>query len=403
LATTHTTKPLIFRKGLDMKEAVAGELAAAYHSGIVEEVRAHEFQHRAGRLTVHLAREFGFCYGVDRAVDYAYQARRRFPDQHVYLTGEIIHNPHVNDRLRAAGIRFLSESAEPWEALGPKDVVILPAFGVTVGDMARLVDQGCTLVDTTCGSVLNVWKNVVRYAQDGYTAVIHGKIKHEETRATASQALKYPQGRFLVVLDRAEAQVVCDYVRSGGNASAFLERFGDAVSPGFDPDRDLDRIGCANQTTMLMSESLEIGEMVRAAMIDRYGEADVSRHFRAFDTICSATQERQDAVLALLASQPLDLMLVVGGYNSSNTCNLARICAERVPTFHIADPECLVSADAIRHRPVGAPSTTVKVEDVTRAWLPSLNPLTVGLTAGASTPNNIVGEVIERLSKYASS
>jgi 4-hydroxy-3-methylbut-2-enyl diphosphate reductase len=403
LATTPQTKPLIFRKGLDMKEAVAGELAAAYHSGIVEEVRAHDFQHHVGRLTVHLAREFGFCYGVDRAVDYAYQARRRFPEQNVYLTGEIIHNPHVNDRLRAAGIRFLSESPEPWESLGPKDVVILPAFGVTVGDMARLADQGCTLVDTTCGSVLNVWKNVVRYAQDGYTAVIHGKIKHEETRATASQALKYPLGRFLVVLDRGEAQVVCDFVRSGGNAAAFLARFGDAVSPGFDPDRDLERIGCANQTTMLMSESLEIGEMLRAAMTDRYGEAALPHHFRAFDTICSATQERQDAVLALLDSQPLDLMIVVGGYNSSNTCNLARICAERVATFHIADPDCLVSADEIRHRPVGAPSTTVSPERVTHGWLPPAPSLTVGLTAGASTPNNIVGEVIERLGRYASS
>jgi 4-hydroxy-3-methylbut-2-enyl diphosphate reductase len=409
LATTPQTKPLIFRKGLDMKEAVAGELAAAYHSGIVEDVRANDFQYRAGRLTVHLAREFGFCYGVDRAVDYAYQARRRFPEQNVYLTGEIIHNPHVNDRLRAAGIRFLSESAEPWDALGPKDVVILPAFGVTVGDMARLAGQGCTLVDTTCGSVLNVWKNVVRYAQDGYTAVIHGKIKHEETRATASQALKYPQGRFLVVLDRVEAQVVCDYVRSGGPAADFLARFGDAVSPGFDPECDLERIGCANQTTMLMSESLEIGEMLRAAMTERYGEAALAQHFRAFDTICSATQERQDAVLALLDNQrdqrtrPLDLMLVVGGYNSSNTCNLARICAERVPTFHIADPDCLVSADEVRHRPVGAPSTTVSPEQISRGWLPASNPLTVGLTAGASTPNNIVGEVIERLGRYASS
>ena len=304
MATTPQTKPLIFRKGLDMKEAVAGELAAAYHSGIVEDVRANDFQYRAGRLTVHLAREFGFCYGVDRAVDYAYQARRRFPEQSVYLTGEIIHNPHVNDRLRAAGIRFLSESAERWDALGPKDVVILPAFGVTVGDMARLADQGCTLVDTTCGSVLNVWKNVVRYAQEGYTAVIHGKIKHEETRATASQALKYPQGRFLVVLDRDRS---ADRLRlradRGGRAADFLARFGDAASPGFDPDRDLERIGCANQTTMLMSESLEIGEMVRAAMTDRYGEAELAHHFRAFDTICSATQERQDAVLALLDDQ----------------------------------------------------------------------------------------------------
>ena len=384
-----------------MKEAVAGELAAAYHSQIVEDVRANDYRYTSGRLTIHLAREFGFCYGVDRAVDYAYQARRRFPDQNVYLTGEIIHNPHVNDRLRAAGIRFLSESQEPWDALGPRDVVILPAFGVTVGDMAQLVDQGCTLVDTTCGSVLNVWKNVVRYAQDGYTAVIHGKVKHEETRATASQALKFPQGRFLVVLDREEARVVCDYIRHGGDASAFLARFGDAASPGFDPDRDLVRIGCANQTTMLMTESLEIGEMLRAAAIERYGEANHASHFRAFDTICSATQERQDAVLALLDAERLDLMLVVGGYNSSNTCNLARICAERVPTFHIADPECLVSADQVRHRPVGAPSTTLQAEEVSHHWLPGSSPLTIGLTAGASTPNNIVGEVIERLTRFA--
>jgi 4-hydroxy-3-methylbut-2-enyl diphosphate reductase len=396
-----TSQPLIFRKGLDMKEAVAGELAAAYHSHIVDEVRGNEFQFLAGRLTVHHAREFGFCYGVDRAVDYAYQARRRFPDRHVFLTGEIIHNPHVNERLRAAGIRFLSDERESWDSLGSTDVVILPAFGVTVGDMARLADQGCTLVDTTCGSVLNVWKNVVRYAQDGFTAVIHGKVKHEETRATASQALKYPHGRFLVVLDRSEAQIVCDYIRRPGAPAEFLARFGEAISPGFDPDRDLARIGCANQTTMLMSESLDIGEMLKAAMIERYGEQELAVHFRAFDTICSATQERQDAVIALLDERPLDLMLVVGGYNSSNTCNLARICAERVRTFHVADPECLVSASELRHRPVGAPSTTVSQEATARDWFPPSGPLTIGLTAGASTPNNIVGQVLEKLGRFA--
>jgi 4-hydroxy-3-methylbut-2-en-1-yl diphosphate reductase len=383
-----------------MKEAVAGELAAAYHSGIVDAVRADDYQYRSGRLTVHLAREFGFCYGVDRAVDYAYQARRRFPDRHVFLTGEIIHNPHVNDRLRAAGIRFLSDDAERWDVLGANDVVILPAFGVTVGDMARLVDQGCTLVDTTCGSVLNVWKNVVRYAQDGFTAVIHGKIKHEETRATASQALKFPDGRFVVVLDRAEAEVLCEYIRRGGDRAAFLARFGEAVSPGFDPDRDLQRIGCANQTTMLMSESLEIGKMLGAAMTERYGDAELAQHFRAFDTICSATQERQDAVIGLLNEYPLDLMLVVGGYNSSNTCNLARICAARVTTYHIADPGCLESREAVRHRPVGAPSTTQSQERTTPGWFPE-GPVRVGLTAGASTPNNIVGQVIEKLSQFA--
>jgi 4-hydroxy-3-methylbut-2-enyl diphosphate reductase len=394
------SQPLIFRKGLDMKAAVAGELAAAYDSAIVDRLRANDFRFEAGRLTVHLAREFGFCYGVDRAVDYAYQARRRFPGRNVFLTGEIIHNPHVNDRLRDAGIRFLSDPDERPAELGPDDVVILPAFGVTVGDMAQLSGQGCTLVDTTCGSVLNVWKNVVRYAQDGLTAIIHGKMKHEETRATASQALKYPQGRYLVVLDREEARLVCDYIRAGGDRAAFLRRFEGAFSPGFDPDRDLERVGCANQTTMLMTESLEIGEMFRAAMRERHGEDELAARFRAFDTICSATQERQDAVIALLEEERVDLMLVVGGYNSSNTCNLARICAEKARTYHIADPDCMLSADEIRHRPVGAPSTTVGIAEVTRGWLPPTGRVVVGLTAGASTPNNIVGEVVRKLDAF---
>jgi 4-hydroxy-3-methylbut-2-enyl diphosphate reductase len=396
-----TPSPLIFRKGLDMKEAVAGELAAAYDSALVDEVKANGFRYVSGRLTVYLAREFGFCYGVDRAVDYAYQARRRFPGRNVYLTGEIIHNPHVNHRLRENGIRFLSDAGERPDTLGPDDVVILPAFGVTVGEMAKLTNQGCTLVDTTCGSVLNVWKNVTRYAQDGFTSIIHGKVKHEETRATASQALKYPGGRYLVVLDREEAAIVCDFIRNGGDKAAFVARFDGAASAGFDPDADLVRIGCANQTTMLMSESLAIGEMFRAAMRDRYGEEALPRHFRAFDTICSATQERQDAVIALLDEQPLDLMLVVGGYNSSNTCNLARICAERVRTFHIADPECLISGNLVRHRPVGAPSTTAGREETTRDWLPRTGALNVGLTAGASTPNNIVGHVIKQLEAFS--
>jgi 4-hydroxy-3-methylbut-2-enyl diphosphate reductase len=394
---------LIFRKGLDMKEAVAGELAAAYDSAIVDRVRTNDFRYDSGRLTVHLAREFGFCYGVDRAVDYAYQARRRFPGRNVFLTGEIIHNPHVNDRLREAGIRFLSDPGERSDLLGPDDVVILPAFGVTVTDMAQLASQGSTLVDTTCGSVLNVWKNVVRYAREGFTSIIHGKVKHEETRATASQALKFPEGRYLIVLDRMEANIVCEYIRSGGDRAAFLERFAAAASPGFDPDRDLQRVGCANQTTMLMSESLEIGEMFRDAMRARYGEAALETQFRAFDTICSATQERQDAVIALLDHEKLDLMLVVGGYNSSNTCNLARICAEKVRTYHVADPECMTSAAEIRHRPVGAPSTTVGIEDVTPGWLPKAGPVTIGLTAGASTPNNIVGEVIRKLEQFCGS
>ena len=388
--------PLIFRKGLNLKHEVAHVLAESYHSELVTSVKENGFQFSSGRLTIHLAREFGFCYGVDRAVDYAYQTRKRFPDRHVYLTGEIIHNPHVNDQLRAQRIRFLSDAGESIDALTPQDVVILPAFGVTIEMLLRLERRGCTLVDTTCGSVLNVWKNVKRYAEDGFTSVIHGKYWHEETQATASQALNVTNGHYLVVLDRGEAQIACDYIRHGGDRAAFLTRFEHAVSAGFDPDRDLQHVGCANQTTMLSSESLEIGEMFRAAMADRYGEAEIVTRYRAFDTICSATQDRQDAVIALLAEQSLDLMIVIGGYNSSNTCNLARICAERLPTFHIAEPAGIVSANAIQHKPTGR-----KQEVVTEGWLPQAGPLRVGLTSGASTPDNLMDAVIRRLDTLA--
>jgi 4-hydroxy-3-methylbut-2-enyl diphosphate reductase len=387
---------LIFRKGLDRKHEVAGVLAASYHSPLVNRIKEQDYRFESGRLTVHLAREFGFCYGVDRAVDYAYQARKRFPTQRVFLTGEIIHNPHVNDQLRGQGILFLSDPAEREVALAPEDVVILPAFGVTIAELERLDRTGCVLVDTTCGSVLNVWKNVKRYAIDGLTSVIHGKYWHEETQATASQALASNGGHYLVVLDRPQAEYVCAYITNGGDVSDFLARFGAAVSPGFDPDLHLQRLGCANQTTMLSSESLAIGEMFREAIRARYGEADLPNRFRAFDTICSATQDRQDAVIRLLDERALDLMVVIGGYNSSNTCNLARICHARVPTYHIAAPEGLISATRIDHRDVAS-----KTEVTTSAWLPAEGPLTVGITSGASTPDNLVEQVVRRLDSFA--
>lgn len=387
---------LVFRKGLDLKHEVAGVLAESYHSALVDQIKAQDYQFQSGRLTVHLAREFGFCYGVDRAVDYAYQARKRFPDQRVFLTGEIIHNPHVNDQLRAQGIRFLSDPHEAGVSLAGEDVVILPAFGVTIEELQRLDRQGCTLVDTTCGSVLNVWKNVKRYAADGLTSVIHGKYWHEETQATASQAMANAGGHYLVVLDRSEAAVACDYIRHGGDRDAFLSRFGAAVSPGFDPDLHLARVGCANQTTMLSSESLAIGEMFRDAMRERHGEAALAERFRAFDTICSATQDRQDAVQRLLDDHTLDLMLVVGGYNSSNTCNLARICAARVPTYHVASPEGLLSPAEIRHRDVAT-----RAEVTSAGWLPTGRPIVVGITSGASTPDNLVEQTIRLLETFA--
>ena len=372
-------------------------LSESYHSAIVDQIKSNDFTFRAGRLTVHLAREFGFCYGVDRAVDYAYQTRERFPNQRVFLTGEIIHNPHVNQNLRAMGIRFLSDQPNAIADLTAGDIVILPAFGVTVAMLQQLEQRGCTLIDTTCGSVLNVWKNVRRYAENGYTSIIHGKVWHEETQATASQAVGYG-GKYLVIFDRRETEEVCAYIRDGGDRGAFIERFGGAASPGFDPDRDLQHIGLANQTTMLMSESLEIADMLKAAILDRFGEAHLAERFQAFDTICSATQDRQDAVVRLLADRSVDLMLVIGGYNSSNTANLARICAAARPTFHIADPDCLVSADEIRHRPVGS-----KAETTTAGWLPATGDLSVGLTSGASTPDNLVGEAIVKLAAFCGS
>ena len=387
----------IFRKGLDLKHAVAGELARDYHSQFLDRIRESDFIYRTGRLTTHLAREFGFCYGVDRAVDYAYQTRRKFPDRTVFLTGEIIHNPHVNDRLRSAGIRFLSDPGEEIEQVAAGDVVILPAFGVTIADLEQLAASGCTLVDTTCGSVLNVWKNVQRYARDGYTAIIHGKVRHEETRATASQVQVAPGSHYVVVLDCEETRVLCDFIRGRIDSAGFLDRLDHGCSPGFDPARDLVRVGLANQTTMLMTESLQVGGMVRRAMIDRYGETALPDHYRAFDTICSATQDRQDALVSLLDEQRFDVAIVIGGYNSSNTRNLARICAERVTTYHICDPSCL-EPRTVRHLPPGAQPGT---ESAAHDWLPADGPLTVAVTAGASTPDNIVGEVIERLGVLA--
>jgi 4-hydroxy-3-methylbut-2-enyl diphosphate reductase len=387
--------PLIFRKGLDLKHEVAGVLAASYHSELVTSIKNSGYRFTAGRLTIHLAREFGFCYGVDRAVDYAYQARRRFPDRPVHLTGEIIHNPHVNHELRAQGIQFLSDPGASIDALTANDVVILPAFGITIEQLQQLDARGCTMVDTTCGSVLNVWKNVRRYADEGFTSIIHGKYRHEETQATASQARRDGRGHFLVVLDRTEALRVCDYIRHGGDRAAFLADFRHAASPGFDPDVHLARIGCANQTTMLSSESLEIGQLFRDAMRDKHGEHELAARFRAFDTICSATQDRQDAILALLDEQAMDLMIVIGGYNSSNTQNLTRICAKRLPTYHVAEPGCLRSATTIAHRPVGGTGETEHT-----GWLPP-GSVTIGLTSGASTPDNIVEQVIRRLDVLA--
>lgn len=386
-----------YQRGFGLKSAIEGTLRLDYHSELVSRLRDAGGSLHAGGLTIRLAQEFGFCYGVDRAVEYAYETVEKFPDRRVFLTGEIIHNPRVNDRLRQMGVQFLSVDGQlettPVD-LGPGDVVILPAFGVPAPTFKTLRDAGCILVDTTCGSVLNVWKNVERYAREGFTSVIHGKFDHEETRATASRALMYPAGRFLIVRNMTEARIVCEYITQQGepriDRARFFETFHEAISPGFDPDLHLDRLGVANQTTMLSSESLAIAQELRVALATRHGEAEMTRRFQSFDTICSATQDRQDAVIRL-TQQGVDLLVIIGGYNSSNTNHLASIGGHSAPTYHIDSANCIQGPAAIRHKPYGS-----REETVTRDWLPE-GPLTVGVTAGASTPNVMIGEVIEAL------
>jgi 4-hydroxy-3-methylbut-2-enyl diphosphate reductase len=367
---------------------------------LVDLLRENEYTLTLEGVTVRLAREFGFCYGVERAVEYAYQTRRKFPDRRIRLVGEIIHNPHVNRRLGEMGIEILEPGQDAdgkpvfdYATVAPEDVVILPAFGVTIRDFETLRGLGCVVVDTTCGSVLNVWKRVDSYARDGLTALIHGKHYHEETRATASQVQRYADGHYLVVRDMTEAQVVCDYIEGRGSRDAFMAQFARAVSPGFDPDIHLRRIGVANQTTMLARESLAIGEEVGKAIARRYGDDYRAANFRTFDTICSATQDRQDAVMELLA-EPLDAMVVIGGYNSSNTISLAALCAEKVPTYHVEDA---TSIDPDTHRIEYRPAGIKHSEASQTGWIPARATVRIGLTAGASTPNNKIGEAVARI------
>jgi 4-hydroxy-3-methylbut-2-en-1-yl diphosphate reductase len=391
------TETRYVNRGFGLKKAITGQLVRDYHSPLVDRMRSEGFVLRAGDLTFRLAQEFGFCYGVDRAVEYAYETREKFPDRRLFITGEIIHNPGVNQRLLDMGIRFLdgSDPESTIEGLREDDVVILPAFGIPLADMEALRRRNVVMVDTTCGSVLNVWKNVERYAREGFTSLIHGKYAHEETRATASRATKHENGHYVVVRDMDEARVVCDYIEGEGDRERFLAAFAPAISPGFDPDLHLQRLGCANQTTMLSTESLAIARAAEEAMVRRWGREEAAGRFRAFDTICSATQDRQDALHKMLTEHRLDLMLVIGGYNSSNTGHLVEISLEKVQTFHVQTAACLESPGVLRHQPLHGRGEIREA----RAWLPA-GSLTIGVTAGASTPNSEIDAVIRRVAEF---
>jgi 4-hydroxy-3-methylbut-2-enyl diphosphate reductase len=382
-----------FQKGFGLGSEIRPQLHENYRSQIVDVMRANGFRLEIGRLTFLLAMEFGFCYGVERAVEYAYETVRQFPGRRIFLTGEIIHNPHVNNKLQTMGIRFLPKAEDKYDHVEKDDVVIIPAFGIPASEIELLNGKGCVVVDTTCGSVLNVWKNVERYARLGVTSVIHGKYEHEETQATFSRTTLHHGAHFLVLRDKKEASHICEFIAKGQDGTALMNVFRDAVSPGFDPDLHLQRIGLANQTTMLSSESLEIAEMLRVAMIARYGNESLAEHFYSFDTICSATQDRQDAVQRL-AGDNVDLMIVIGGYNSSNTNNLAKIASNFTSAFHIEDASAIISADQIRHK-----SVVSRKEVIESDWFPESSSI-IGITAGASTPNNQIGEAIERIAGF---
>jgi 4-hydroxy-3-methylbut-2-enyl diphosphate reductase len=388
------------RRGFGLGEEVAGSLQTAYQSDLIGRIRENGYELRQGRLTVLLAEAFGFCWGVERAVAMAYETRRHYPSERIWITNEIIHNPSVNAHLRQMDVLFIpvEEGVKDFSEVAGGDVVILPAFGATVQEMQLLNERGCHIVDTTCPWVSKVWNTVEKHKKHAFTSIIHGKVKHEETLATSSFA-----GIYLVVLDLAEARMVCDYIlaSAGGRSPSpeqrrsFMERFAKACSPGFDPDRDLVRLGVANQTTMLKSETEEIGRLFERTMLERYGPTELNEHFLAFNTICDATQERQDAMFALV-DEPLDLMVVIGGYNSSNTTHLQEIAVSRgIRSFHIDTPERIGPGNRIEHRPLDG---AMEMED---PFLPE-GEIRVGITSGASTPDRVVEDVIGRLIELTS-
>ena len=380
------------RRGFGRAEEVAENLEQAYQSGLIGTIRDNGYQLTHGRLNVRLAEAFGFCWGVERAVAMAYETRRHYPSERLWITNEIIHNPSVNDHLREMDVLFIpvEEGVKDFSGVTSGDVVILPAFGATVQEMQLLNERGCHIVDTTCPWVSKVWNTVEKHKKHTFTSVIHGKVKHEETLATSSFA-----GTYLVVLDLEEAQIVVDYILGKGNREAFMRRFAKACSEGFDPDRDLERLGVANQTTMLKSETEEIGRMFERTMLSKYGPTDLNEHFLAYNTICDATQERQDAMFSLV-DEPLDLVVVIGGFNSSNTTHLQEIAISRgIRSFHIDTPDRIdETTNSIEHKLL---SEDLKCDQI---FLPP-GPVTVGITSGASTPDRAVEAVIEKLMRLS--
>ncbi|NMF84238.1 4-hydroxy-3-methylbut-2-enyl diphosphate reductase [Nodosilinea sp. P-1105] len=376
-----------FRQGFGHGEDVAGQMQTEYNSGLIQQIRDANYTLTRGNVTIKLAQAFGFCWGVERAVAMAYETRQHFPTERIWITNEIIHNPGVNQRLKEMAVGFIdvNEGEKDFSVVGQGDVVILPAFGASVQEMQLLNDRGCIIVDTTCPWVSKVWNTVEKHKKKAHTSIIHGKYNHEETIATSSFADKY-----LIVLNLKEAEYVADYMLNGGDRVAFMAKFANACSAGFDPETDLERIGIANQTTMLKGETEQIGKLLEHTMLKKYGPQALSQHFLSFNTICDATQERQDAMFDLVDDN-LDVMVVIGGYNSSNTTHLQEIAVERhIPSYHIDSASRIGPGNRIEHKLLHGDMTH------TEGWLPD-GPITVGVTSGASTPDRSVEETIERI------
>jgi len=374
------------RKGFGREAEVASVLQSEYQSNLVQQIRDNNYTLQRGDVTIRLAEAFGFCWGVERAVAMAYEARRHFPSERIWITNEIIHNPSVNQRLRDMQVEFieLKEGQKDFAVVAAGDVVILPAFGASVQEMQLLSALDCKIVDTTCPWVSKVWNTVEKHKKGDYTSIIHGKYNHEETIATSSFAAKY-----LVVLSLSEAEYVSNYILSGGSKDEFMAKFGRACSEEFDPDQDLERIGIANQTTMLKGETEQIGKLFEHTMMRKYGPAQLNQHFLSFNTICDATQERQDAMFHLV-DEKLDLMVVIGGFNSSNTTHLQEIAVERgIPSYHIDSAE-RIGPNYIQHKPLHQDLES------TENWLPD-GAITLGITSGASTPDRAVADVVEKI------
>ncbi|WP_144864973.1 4-hydroxy-3-methylbut-2-enyl diphosphate reductase [Hyella patelloides] len=375
------------RRGFGHEAEISGVLDTEYQSDLIQTIRNNNYTLTRGDVTIRLAEAFGFCWGVERAVAMAYETRQHFPTEKIWITNEIIHNPSVNQRLQEMNVGFIEvvNGKKDFSVVNSGEVVILPAFGASVSEMQLLNDRGCTIVDTTCPWVSKVWNSVEKHKKRDYTSIIHGKYKHEETIATSSFA-----GKYLIVLNLTEAQYVADYIFNGGDKTEFLTKFTDAYSEGFDPDLDLQRLGVANQTTMLKSETEQIGKLFEQTMLKKYGPVELNQHFMSFNTICDATQERQDAMLNLV-EEDLSLMLVIGGFNSSNTTHLQEIAIEKgFTSYHIDSAERIKHNNQIEHKPLEKPIATQE------NWLPE-GKIVVGVTSGASTPDKVVADAIEKI------